>query len=215
MNDMSMAKLITHLINRSRKATKNELIEIIEQIAAAPFATGLLAADEPLWGSFWHFDVISPGYRLPAVELALLRATRLDGHWSPDTTVNQFLATLRQVIHHPRAGIWMMPMAQEPCVIFAAEHRRSTVDRQPSLATVIWYCASTGNLHAGYRTPIDTLYVEGAVEQRPPEFELLPQKSTGKPPNWLASAVEHIEINAESSLTVRLDTQILWWRARR
>ena len=119
MINLPMDELIAQLVTQQKRAAPAELVDIANYVAAAPFATDLLEADEPLWGSFWQFDVIAPGYTLPAIELALLRATRLDGHWPEDTTADQFLADLRQAILHPQAGIWTLPVSGEPFIIFA------------------------------------------------------------------------------------------------
>lgn len=115
-------------------------------MAEAPFSPDLLEVCPLLWGNFWQGDVISPGYRLPAVELALLRATRLDRNWPISTTPEQFLADLRATIQHPEATLEIMSAAHEPCWLIKAP---TGLQEQ---FTVVWYCQTTGCLHAGYRT---------------------------------------------------------------
>jgi hypothetical protein len=105
-------------------------------MAAAPFSTALLEADEALWGGFWHFDVIAPGYLLPAVELNLLRAIRLDQSWPPETTPAQFLADLRQAILDPQAGLWRLSLAGTSCFVAATPGPPAGQE----LITVVWYC---------------------------------------------------------------------------
>ena len=128
-----MYELVNQLIARSKKATAPQLARLAAQAGAAPFAADLLEVDEPLWGGFWQGDVIAPGYRLPAVELALLRAMRLDATWPEGTGVAQFLADLRQAISDPQAGVWLLAVAGEPCVVFASinSQGRETGDRGP------------------------------------------------------------------------------------
>jgi hypothetical protein len=182
-----MYKLVSRLITHSKKATLQQLAELVAQAGAAPFAADLLEVDEPLWGGFWQGDVIAPGYRLPGVELALLRAVRLDATWPEGTEVAQFLADLRQAISDPQAGVWVLAVAGEPCVVFASiSSQKSVVSSQKSVvsnqkseggqrsavgghspATVAWYCATTERLHAGYRAAEASLNFMGAVEQRP------------------------------------------------
>ena len=166
-----MRKLVSQLIIRSKKATPQQLAQLVDQARVAPFADDLLEVDEPLWGGFWQGDVIAPGYRLPAAELALLRAMRLDTTWPEGTSVAQFLADLHWATSQPQAGVWTLAVAGEPCVVFAAPFNvaRSMLNVKP-LATVVWYCATTERLHAGYRAAIDSLSFVGAVEQRPPNF---------------------------------------------
>ena len=202
--------LISQLVFQSQKALPEQLAQIARQVATAPFANDLLEVDEPLWGSFWQGDVIAPGYRLPAVELALLRTVRLDGAWPEDATVPQFLANLHQAILHPQAGIWTLPAAGHPCLVFAApgENQKSMV--------IGWYCASTGQLHAGYRTtPAEfQRQIQGAVKQRglEPDFLLKPTVEE-KRYGWLAQAARQDELDESRSLAARLDLEILRIRA--
>lgn len=180
-----------------QRATPPELTRLINQADIAPFVTDLLEADEALWGSFWQGDVIAPGYTLPAVELALLRATRLDRTWPEETTVSEFVADLHAAIRHPQTGVWTLRAAGEPCAVFAA----------PFL-TVVWYCATTGQIHAGYRAPVDTLNFPGAVELRALDVPGASHQKITHPPAWL----EKNETLDAHSLAARLDAEILRMR---
>jgi hypothetical protein len=198
--------LIAQLVAKRRKASTAELTLITEHVAAAPFATDLLQVDAPLWGGFWQFDVISPGYTLPADELALLRATRLDQTWPQDTILEQFVDDLHQAIGDPQAGVWTLPVAGEPCLVFAAySGQQSVVSNQ---VAVVWYCATTGNLHAGYRTEIESLHFEDAVEQRSLKQEI-DRGEEIVTSDWLVSALEQKEEREERSLAARIDAEIL------
>jgi len=203
LSNSTVDNLIGKLINRTKKTSTKQLIKIANQVALAPFTEDLLAGDELLWGGFWQGDGIAPGYRLPAVELALLRALRLDGAWPEGTTAPQFLADLRRAIRHPRAGIWTLSAAGQPCVVFAApEENRIWI-------TVVWYCASTGRLHAGYRTTPGGFHLKGALKQRGPESDSqLKPTVKGKRYDWLAHAVRQIELDEPHSLAARLDVEI-------
>jgi len=189
------------------------LEQIVNHVAAAPFAEDLLAVDEPLWGGFWQGDVIAPGYRLPAVELALLRAIRLDDDWPEGTTVPQYLADLRQTILDPQAGIWTLTAAQQPCLVFAApaKNLKSEIESLKSI-TVVWYCASTGRLHAGYRTIAEGVNLGDAVKQRGLE-SISELKPTSKEKlDWLAQAVKQRELDHADSPAAQLDLEILLTR---
>lgn len=209
--------LLHRLVVRQIRATPEQLAQIVEHVSTAPFVAALLEVDEPLWGSFWHFDVISPGYTLPAVELALLRATRLDGHWPEDTNVEQFLSDLRQAMMHPQAGVWTLALAGEPCAVFAApisvDRLMLNVQRQ-NLVTVVWYCATTGGLHAGYRAAAESVHFDGAIEQRAPEFAQQDQAAVVGESDWVAPVVEQMADEQVPSLAARLDLEILRIRSK-
>jgi hypothetical protein len=212
-----MYKLVNQLITHSKKATSPQLARLVAQAGAAPFAADLLEVDEALWGGFWQGDVIAPGYRLPAVELALLRAMRLEATWPEGTEVAQFLADLRQAISDPQAGVWALAVAGEPCVVFAstssqksvASSQRSEVGGQ-FWATVAWYCATTERLHAGYRAPAVSLNFMGAVEQRPLLASSASQVESAQL-NWLKQSLGQDKID-DQALAARLDAEILWLR---
>ncbi len=212
-----MDSLIRNLVSGQNKASAQQLGQIAGHVAAAPFAEDLLEVDEPLWGGFWQGDVIAPGYQLPAVELALLRAIRLDQNWPEDTTVTQFLADLRQTILDPQAGVWTLAMAGEPWVVFAASvtnrksqipspHSGAGVENRKSI-TVVWYCAATGRLHAGYRTQWNRFSLAEAIEQR--TVGVVGRQNRGEPSGWLAEVIKQREADAASTLAARLDAAIL------
>jgi hypothetical protein len=189
-----------------------EITRMAQQVALASFAGDLLEVDEPLWGGFWQGDVISPGYRLPAIELALLRATRLDGAWPESTSIADFLASLQESVKHPGAGIWALAAAGQPCLVFARAESPTTTTAEP-LLTVVWYCASTGRFHAGYRTRPGLFKLRKAVELRPPAFSL--ENRAGDVPgpvDWLGQAVS-TRTGGDRSLAARLDLEILAKRA--
>lgn len=203
-----MKALIGRLVERQQRIKADQLARIVEYIAAAPFAEDLLEADELLWGGFWHFDVISPGYRLPAVELALLRAIRLDHHWPEGTSVTQFVSDLRRVILSPQAGIWTLNLAGQPWVVCAAENPARSRTMGGGLATVAWYCASTGRLHAGYQTRPASLQGIEAIQQRAPHWTDQIERRADSRLAWLETVVTSADAKLDS-IAARLDAAIL------
>jgi hypothetical protein len=198
--------LIKQWAGHSRKVSPAQLARVVAGIGVAPFTTDLLEVDEALWGGFWHFDVISAGYRLPALELALLRATRLDHTWPDNTSPAQFLADLHEAIQHPQAGIWTLRWAEEPWAVFAAQLEQPWI-------TVAWYCATTGRLHAGYRALMENLHLDKLPARRPPQFTAF---SPVQPPDldWLKATVEQDDLTVPTDLAARLDVEILRWRLK-
>ncbi|MCB0191412.1 MAG: hypothetical protein KDJ65_05660 [Anaerolineae bacterium] len=194
-------------IENKQSIPREQIESLISHIHQVPFATDLLEVDTQLWGSFWHFDVISPGYTLPASELALLRAMRLDHTWAEGTTIEQFQKDLHHAVIQPEAGIWSCSIVEQPCVIIAAP--------EPSgLITVVWYCLSTHKLHAGYRTGVANLLLPDAIEQCPPAFfNHSPQKETKIIHHWLDDEIYHNDNNPTGSLATQLDAEIVRIRA--
>jgi hypothetical protein len=222
---MLIREIIDELIIQAKKAAPQQLARLVRRAMIAPFVEDLLEVDQPLWGGFWQGDVIAPGYTLPAVELALLRATRLDALWPEGTSVAEFLTDLRQAISDPNAGVWALAVAGEPCVVFASGSgqrpaipggRVALGGRQ--LATVVWYCAATERLHAGYRTLVTSLNFGGAVEQRRPEetgathLKNVSDLELGQL-GWLEQLLVQEETGGQS-LATWLDTEILHIRHR-
>jgi hypothetical protein len=214
---IEMDEFIKQMVWQKTKATAEALNQVVTHIAGASFATDPLEVDEPLWGSFWQGDVIAPGYTLPAVELALLRAIRLDETWPQDTNIETYLADLRQSIRHPQAGIWSLTILEEACIVFAAPNKEHPPHPKSQIPlTIVWYCPTTGRLHAGYRTTRRRLYFSEAIEQRAPGLaNQLSSNEAEQHSDWLESIVEKIDIKLATSLAARLDAEILRWRLDR
>jgi hypothetical protein len=173
-----------------------QLPELLAAAARAPFSPTLLEADEPLWGSVWQFDVIGPGYRLPAAELALLRAVRLDESWPEETSPAKFLADLHAAVAHPQAGVWRATPAGTPAIIFAAPGGSN-------LMTVVWYSVADRCLIAGYRAQSTVAHFADFTWMRRPRFPMAHSRTP--PPVWLTELAELPTVNS-------LDTAILQHR---
>ncbi len=91
----------------------------IRACSPAPFSPHALQADPALWGTFWQGDVIAPGYTLPALELAFLRATRLEQTFAADSP-SQFLDSLQQMLARPPHGLWAARLhaGRAVCAVF-------------------------------------------------------------------------------------------------
>ncbi|MDM8530275.1 hypothetical protein QUF63_03825 [Anaerolineales bacterium HSG25] len=133
--------------SKGKKSLPPQTFKQIQHVAQADFTPALLEVDKALWGGFWQGDVIAPGYQLPAQELALLRAIRLDETWPEQTTLSQYVADLRQAMLSSFATIWTGNIAGLECVVFVTPS-----SKQEGESTVVWYCQLTNYLHAGYRT---------------------------------------------------------------
>lgn len=112
----------------------------IRPLSPLPFSPARLEVETDLWGSFWQGDVIAPGYRLPALELAYLRATRLD-ETIADPTPQSYLQNLQTTLLQSPSGAWLAQFNQIPalCVAFEAG----------ALYLIVWL--ADGFIVAGYK----------------------------------------------------------------
>ena len=78
----------------------------IRSLSPLPFTPARLEVGPDLWGSFWQGDVIAPGYALPALELAYLRAVRFDGTFT-DLETQSYLTHLQTTLRQLPAGAWL------------------------------------------------------------------------------------------------------------
>ena len=194
-----------------------QLRQLIHEAGQAPFVPHNLVVDPPLWGGFWHADVISAGYTLPALELALLRATRLDKCWSPGTDPARFLVDLQAAATQPRAGVWTMTLAGMPLAVFAAPGEAlgrpgggTPAGTLRQVSTVVWYGLASGCLYAGYRGVFTAGHFTGMGCQQEPGFQLA--DTPPAPPGWLAEAIGQRGAEGRSDAS-RLDHAILRWRS--
>lgn len=203
---MKSVEPLSQFIKQKQRLPAAHLKQLVAHVGQLPLATDLLAADPVLWGSFWQFDVIAPGYSLPVAELVLLRATRLDRTWPEGTTAEQFLADLHRAVVDPEAGVWLLEAAKQPCVVFAA------ADKLSGLVTVVWYCASTDRLHAGYRSLPRQVRrpPHGTVEQRNlPLGRSRASEQGSLDHRWLDDAIDNRQGSPTQSIPARLDIEIL------
>lgn len=170
----------------------------------APFCPDLLEVCPPLWGSFWQGDVVSPGYTLPAIELAFLRAVRLDETWPGESSLSQFLSDLKAVVNHPQADVWTGLEGGYDWVVFVRN------DAHSPFLTVVWYCPTTNYLHAGYHTTLDRLNLGSLMVHRKRDSNIIGQRRSGSSA-WLGEAAQFQP--SHSSLAQTLDQFILKVRA--
>jgi hypothetical protein len=193
---------LTRLIQQQAQLNTDQIDSLLDLAGAAPFTPALLAVDEPLWGGFWQFDVLSPGSSLPALELALLRSTRLDGHFPARLTPAQFLAHLHATVRAPGAAVWTVWLVGHPCAVFAG----SPIDQ---IQTVVWYGVETRHLHAGYGIVPYPAHFAGMTGQRIAPF---PAMQLPPPPDWLAITMEQHRHSSSPAPATTLDVEILRWR---
>jgi hypothetical protein len=147
---MDIDALIVELIESGRRATEDELSQIVAHVAQAPFASRLIRP--PRW---WREALAQRGIavptRVPAGEFHLFRRVYLDEQWPPGTTLETYVRDLRQAIRHPKAQIWAYHYYGAPALGFLAP---SHIPGAPASTPFIFvaYSPRYGTLITGYQT---------------------------------------------------------------
>jgi len=146
---MDIDALIIALIESRRRATDEELSQLVAHVAQAPFASRLVRP--PHW---WREALARRGIavpaRVPASEAHLLKRIHYDQQWPVGTTTDQFVADLRLAIRRPDARVWTYEYFGEPYIgLLAPSHIRGT----PGAKSYIFvaYSARYGTLTTGYQ----------------------------------------------------------------
>ncbi len=121
-------------------------------LTALNFTPVSLKVDTALWGSFWHGDVISPGYTLPALEVAFLRETKITQTITLPTPAD-YLAALRN-------ALTQSPHRYDAVMLDGVAARRIS-----AAGWVVWLI--NGEIVAGYPEPTAALrdYAASVLEQ--------------------------------------------------
>lgn len=146
---MDIDALIVELIESDRRATEDELSQIVAHVAQAPFASRPVRLPRWLREALAQGDIAVPA-RMPACEAHLLKRIYYDQQWPQGTTTERFIADLRLAIRHPDVHVWTYEYFGEPCVgLLAPSHIRETPGAKPYIFVV--YSAQHGTLTTGYQ----------------------------------------------------------------
>jgi len=149
MTAMDVDALIIELIESGRKATDDELAQIVAHVAQAPMASRLIRPPSWLRKALARFGITMPA-RVPASEAHLLKRIYYDQQWPVGTTIDQFIADLRLAIRHRDVRVWTYEYFGEPRVgLLAPSHIRGTPGARPYIFVV--YSARYGTLTTGYQ----------------------------------------------------------------
>ncbi|MBL7184431.1 MAG: hypothetical protein ISS50_08280 [Anaerolineae bacterium] len=146
---MDIDALIVELIESGRRATEEELSQIVAHVAQAPFASRPVRPPGWLREALARLGITMPA-RVPAGEAHLLKRVYYDQQWPVGTTTDRFVADLRLAIRHPDACVWTYEYFGEPCVgLLAPSHIRGTPGAKPYI--FVAYSARYGTLTTGYQ----------------------------------------------------------------
>lgn len=152
---MDVDALIIELTESGRRATDDELAQIVAHVAQAPFARRLIRP--PRW---WREALAQCGIvvptRVPAGEFHLLRRVYLDQQWPPGTTLEAYVGDLRQVIQHPEAKISYRHYGAPAIGLLAPSHMPWTSASTPFI--FVAYSPQYGTLVMAIRPPARKRY---------------------------------------------------------
>ena len=117
---MDIDALIVEFIESGRRATDEELSQIVAYVAQAPFASRPVRISPRLRDAFAAALGKPVPRRLPSIEFHLLKRTHLERQWPVGTTARQYVTDLYLAVRHPAARIWTYEYRAEPMVGFLA-----------------------------------------------------------------------------------------------
>ena len=147
---MDIDALIVELIESSRRATEDELSQIVAHVAQAPFALRPVRISPRLRDEFAAVWGKSVARQLPSVEFHLLKRIHLERQWPVGTTARQYVTDLHLAVRHPAARIWTYEYRTEPMVGFLAPSQVQNAP-QPEAFVFVAYNARYGVITTGFQ----------------------------------------------------------------
>lgn len=102
LNDTSADDLIRTIISTRRRPTDDEIAQIAERIASAPFQTTIVRVPHYLRVPFQGRTL---GSREPSLLAHLIKRTHGEGQWHETATLDEYLADLRRAARSPAARL--------------------------------------------------------------------------------------------------------------
>jgi hypothetical protein len=144
-------RLIRELIRIGRQATGEEIQQIVEKAATAPFDTREVRVPQLLRGATYQGHTFTN--RASCLLIHVAQRVLLDEQWSPGTTEGVYLSDLHQAIRHPlaRLSIYVRHGGTiagifSPTTVPEARHGADTLPW-----TYVVYSADRGRIISGYQ----------------------------------------------------------------
>jgi len=147
---MDIDVLIVELIESGRRATEDELSQIVAHVAQAPFASRLVRVSPRLRDEFALVLGKLVARRLPSIEFHLLKRIYLEQQWPIETTTRQYVTDLHLAVRHPAAQIWTYEYRTEPMVGFLALSQVQNAPK-PEAFVFVAYNARYGAITTGFQ----------------------------------------------------------------
>ena len=147
---MDTDALIIELIKSGRRATNEELSQIVTHAAQAPFASRPVRISPRLRHALAAALGKPVPRRLPSIEFHLLKRVHLEQQWPVGTTARQYVTDLHLAVRHPAARIWTYEYRTEPMVGFLAPSQVQNAP-QPEAFVFVAYNARYGAITTGFQ----------------------------------------------------------------
>jgi hypothetical protein len=163
-------QLIQELIARPRTATADEIGQIINRIASAPFDTEMQRVPRALRGL--TYQGITLGAEADALTIHLFKRVLADEQWAVGTDATAYLETLRAAVHTPLARLVLYRQWDTRDIAAVITRTGESVDpdrlgAKAEAYLIVLYEANRGILLSGYqfstmeaiRIPRDALWL--------------------------------------------------------
>ena len=147
---MDIDALIIELIESRRRATDEELSQLVAHVAQAPFASRPVRISPRLRDAFAAALGKPVPRRLPSIEFHLLKRIHLEQQWPVGTTARQYVTDLHLAVRHPATRIWTYEYRTEPMVGFLAPSQVQNAP-QPEAFVFVAYNARYGAITTGFQ----------------------------------------------------------------
>jgi hypothetical protein len=146
-------QLIRELVRTGRAATPNEVEQLVERMATAPFDTRVVRVRVAARGVSYRGQTL--GARADSLTFHLIKRVALDRQWVDGTTADDYVHDLRRAVRDPGARITVyerhggaVAAVVTPTEQILPPERRGPV-AQPHLA--VFYSADRGIIVSGYQ----------------------------------------------------------------
>jgi hypothetical protein len=144
-------RLIRELIQTGRPATTEEIDQIVERMATAPFASRLVRVRQELRGIEFEGEVF--GARAESLRYHLAERILVNRQWVAGTTAAQYVEDLRHAVRHSRARLVVFERRGGPmaAVLVSNMVPASRLGSRALLWIFVVYSADRGTIVSGYQ----------------------------------------------------------------
>jgi hypothetical protein len=146
-------RLIRELVSTGRRATGDEIAQIVEQMAAAPFHRAVLLVARHLRGLAFQGRAI--GDREDALTCHLIKRVVTDRQWAEDTSTADYLADLRRAVRAPAARLALYSRRGGHIAVTLAPTADAVPDARRAASSLpeilVVYSADRGMIVTGYQ----------------------------------------------------------------